>query len=101
MWPAESSKKTFLPLTPYVIVSMMTYKVRGVWDEFIPAKWKRKWLKRGLPYLKYNFFSKKIDCQPENIIIYNIISFFKTLKEGKKTSWCSYDEQNERSLGTN
>ena len=34
--------------------------------------------------LKNNFF-KKINCQPEDIIIYNIISFLKTLKVGKKS----------------
>ena len=41
--------------------------------------------KRGLPYLKNDFSNKKLNCQPENIIIYNVISFFKTLKVGKQT----------------
>ena len=40
--------------------------------------------KRGLLYLKNDFFNKKLNCQPKNIIIYNVISFFKTLKVGKK-----------------
>ena len=40
--------------------------------------------KRGLPYLKMTFFNKKLNCQPENIISYNVISFFKTLKVGKE-----------------
>ena len=34
-----------------------------------------------------------LNCQPENIIIYNIISFFKTLKLGKKISSCSYQRR--------
>ena len=34
---------------------------------------------RGAAHLK-KYFLKKINCQLENIIIYNIISFFKTLK---------------------
>ena len=37
--------------------------------------------------LKNNFF-KKINCQPEDIIIYNIIPFLKTLKVGKKSVGC-------------
>ena len=43
-------------------------------------------LMHGGPYFR-NFtvtFLKKINCQPENIIIYDIISFFKTMKVGKK-----------------
>ena len=41
--------------------------------------------KRGLPYLKMTFFNKKLNCQPEkNLINYDVISFFKTLKVGKK-----------------
>ena len=58
--------------------------------------------KRGLPYLKMTFFNKKLNRQPENIITYNInvISFFKTLKVGKKPVVVLV--QNERSLlGTN
>ena len=41
----------------------------------------------GGAYYFRNFkvtFLKKINCQPENITIYNIISFFKTMKVGKK-----------------
>ena len=30
------------------------------------------------------FFNKKLNCQPENIITYNVISFFKTLKVDEK-----------------
>ena len=48
------------------------------------------------------FFNKKLNRQPENIITYNInvISFFKTLKVGKKPVVVLV--QNERSLlGTN
>ena len=45
------------------------------------------------------FFDKKLNCEPENIITYNIISFFKTLKVGKKP--VVVQVQNERSLGTN
>ena len=40
--------------------------------------------KGGLLYLKNDFFNKKLNCQPENIITYNVISFFKTLKVGRK-----------------
>ena len=48
------------------------------------------------------FFNKKLNCQPENIITYNInvILFFKTLKVVKKPVVVLV--QNERSLlGTN
>ena len=56
--------------------------------------------KRGLPYLKMTFCDKKLNCQPENIITYNVISFFKTLKLGKKPVVVLV--RNERSLlGTN
>ena len=43
--------------------------------------------KGGYPAKKIIFKKKKkkINCQLENIIIYNIISFFKTLKVGIKT----------------
>ena len=41
-----------------------------------------RWEKGGATLLKKITF-KKINCQPENIINYNI-SFFKTLKVGKK-----------------
>ena len=40
--------------------------------------------KGGYPTKKITFL-KKLNCQPENLIIYNIISFFKTLKVGKKS----------------
>ena len=45
-------------------------------------------------------FNKKLNCQPENTITYNVISFFKTLKVGKKNPVVVL-VQNERSLGTN
>ena len=56
--------------------------------------------KRGLPYLKMTFFNKKLNCQPENLITYNVISFFKTLKVVKKNPVVVL-VQNKRNLRTN
>ena len=49
--------------------------------------------KRGVTLPKHNFFNKKLNCQPENIITYN--SRFV----GKKSVVALV--QNEKSLGTN
>ena len=54
--PQKEAKTIFFAAHAMVIVSMMTYKMRGVWGWTYPSWMKTKMNeKRGLPYLKMTF----------------------------------------------
>ena len=56
IWPTKRSKNNFFAAHAMVIVSMMTYKMRGVWGWTYPSWMKTKMdEKRGLPWLKIAF----------------------------------------------
>ena len=54
---------------------------------------------RGVTLRKKNTFLKKINCQSENIITFNIISLFKTLKVGKKNQLLFLLEEDVKNHG--
>ena len=85
MWPAKRSKNNFF--AAHAIGNRQhddEQNERSLGTNLAQLNENENGWKRGLPYLKMTFFNKKLNCQPENIITYNVISFFKTLKVGKE-----------------